>query len=104
MYLRKPRKFFTKALRKAIMLRFKLRNSFLKEKYLQSKKACNKQCNICLKMFKKVKKEHYQNISLSEITDSKKFWKTARSLFGNKAKTNQKTHLIEKNILVTSDV
>ena len=53
-------------------------------------------------MVKKAKKEHYQNISLSEITDNK-FWKTVRPLFGNKVKTNQKINLIEKNVFVTSD-
>ena len=38
----------------AIMLRFRLRNSFLKEKYLKSKKAYNKQRNIwAKKLFKK---------------------------------------------------
>ena len=95
--------FVTKALRKAIMLRSRLRNIFLKEKSLESKKAYNKQRNICVKMVKKAKKEHYQNISLSEITDNKKFWKTISPLFGNKVKTNQKINLIEKNVLVTSD-
>ena len=54
-------------------------------------------------MVKKSKKEHYQNISLSEILDNKKFWKTVDSLFGNKVKTNQKINLIGKNALVTSD-
>ena len=95
--------FVTKALRKAIMLRSRLRNIFLKEKSLESKKAYNKLRNICVKMVKKAKKEHYQNISLSEITDNKKFWKTVSPLFGNKVKTNQKFNLIEKNVLVTSD-
>ena len=73
--------FVTKALRKAIMLRSRLRNIFLKEKSLESKKAYNKQRNIYVKMVKKAKKEHYQNISLSEITYNKKFWKTVSPLF-----------------------
>ena len=55
-------------------------------------------------MVKITKKEHFQNINLSEITDNKKFWKTVSPLFGNKVKTNQKINLIEKNVLVTSDV
>ena len=38
----------TKSLRKAIMLRSRLRNIFLKEKSLVSKKAYNKQRNICV--------------------------------------------------------
>ena len=81
------------------MLRYKLRYIFLKEKSLESKKAYNEQRNICVKMVKKTKKEHFQNISLSEITDSKKFWKTVSTLFGNKVKTNQKINLIEKYVL-----
>ena len=92
--------FVTKALQKSIILRSRLRNIFLKEKALESN---NKQRNICVKMVKKSKKEHYQNISLSEITDNKKFWKTVDPLFGNKVKTNQKINLIGKNALVTSD-
>ena len=85
------------------MLRSRLRKVFLKEKCLESKKAYNKQRNIYVKTVKNAKKEHYQNISLSEITDNKKFWKTVSPLFGNKVKANQKTNLIEKTLLVTSD-
>ena len=48
--------FVTKALRKAIMLRSKLWNIFLKEKSLESKKAYNKQHKICVKIVKKAKK------------------------------------------------
>ena len=55
-------------------------------------------------MVKITKKEHFQNINLSEITDNKKFWKTVSPLFGNKVKTNQKINLTEKNILFASDV
>ena len=55
-------------------------------------------------MVKKTKKQHFQNISLSEITDNKKFWKIASLLFGNKVKASQKINLIEKNVLGTSDV
>ena len=86
------------------MLRSRLWNIFLKEKSLMSKKAYNKQRNICVSMVKKVKKEHFQNINLSEITDNKKFWKTVSPLFGNIVKTNQQINLIEKNVLGTSDV
>ena len=83
------------------MLRSRLRNIFLKEKSLESKKAYNKQRNICVKMVKKAKKEHYQNISLSEITDNKKFWKTLSPLFDNKVKTNQKIITSDEEIAKT---
>ena len=80
-----------------------LRSRLRKKKNLGNLKGFNKQHNICIKMVKKAKKEHYQNISLSEITCNKKFWKTISPLFGNKVKTNQKINLIEKNALVTLD-
>lgn len=68
--------FDTKSLRKAIMLRSRVWNFFLKEKSLKSKKAYNKQRNICVSIVKKSKKENFQNINLSEIPDNKKLWKT----------------------------
>ena len=103
-YIRANREsFVTKDLRKTIMLRSRLPNIFFKEKSLGSKKAYNKQRNICVKMVKKTKKEHFQNINLSEIAYNKKFWKTASPLFDNKIKTNQKINLTEKKLLVTSD-
>ena len=67
--------FFIKSLQKAIILRSSpsLWNIFLKEKSLESKKAYIKQRNICVSMVKEVKKEHFQKINLSKITDNKKF-------------------------------
>ena len=91
--------FVTKGLREAILIRSRLRNIFLKEKSLEYKNAYNRQHNICAQMVKKANKEHFQNISLSEISDSRTFWKTVSPLFGNKVKTNQKINLIEKKII-----
>ena len=82
--------FVTKDLQKALMLRSRLQNIFLKERSLESKKAHKKQRNNLFKMVKKAKRVHFQNIILSEITDNKKFWKAVSPLFGNKVKTNQK--------------
>ena len=81
-------------LRKSVMLRPRLWNIFLKEKSVESKKAYNKQRNICISMVKKAKKVYFQNINSSGITDKKKFWTTVSSLFGNKVKTNHKVNLI----------
>ena len=63
---------------------------------MKFKNAYNKQRNICAKMVKKAKKEYFQNINLSKITDNKKFWKTVRPLLSNKVKTNHKINLTEK--------
>ena len=59
--------FVTNGLRKAIMLRSGLWNTFLKQKSLGSKKAYSKQRIISVSMVKKAKKERFQNINPSEI-------------------------------------
>ena len=46
-------KFVTKEVSKAIMLRTKLRNKFLKKKTLESRAKYNKQRNICVSLIKK---------------------------------------------------
>ena len=75
-----------------IMLRSRLRYSFLKEKYLKSKKIYNKQRNICVKILKKSKERTLsKKINLSEITENKKFWKTVSPYFGNKVKPTIKS-------------
>ena len=36
---------------------------------------------------KKAKKDYHENIDLSNLADSIKFWKTVRSIFGSKIKS-----------------
>ena len=49
-------KFVTKEVSKAIMLRTKLRNKFLKKKTLEPRAKYNKRRNICVSLIKKAKK------------------------------------------------
>ena len=79
-------KFVTKELSKAIMLRSKLRNQFLKTKTQESKLKCNKQRNLCVSITRKAKRSYYKNLDLKDITDSKKLWATVKPLFSNKMK------------------
>ena len=59
-------KFLTKELSKAVMLRSKLRKRFLKDITEESRCKYKKQ---------KAKKDYYENIEISSLTDSNKFWK-----------------------------
>ena len=54
--------FMTKSLRKAIMLRSKFRNKFLKEKIEESKSLYNKQRNICVSLLRKTKINYYAQL------------------------------------------
>ena len=76
-------KFVTKDLSKAIMLRTKLRNQFLKKRTLQARTKYNKQRNICVSLVKKAKRNYYENLDLKDINDNKKFWATVKPLFSN---------------------
>ena len=53
--------FITKALRKEIMHRSRLRNKFLRERTNESKIAYNKQRNICVRLLSKTKRDYFAN-------------------------------------------
>ena len=78
--------FVTKELSKAIMLRSKLRNQFLKTRTQEPKINYNKQRNLCVSITRKSKRSYYENLNLKHITESNKFWVTVKLLFCNKKK------------------
>ena len=51
--------FITKALRKEIMHRSRLRNKFLRERTNESKFSSNKQRNICVSLLRKTKRDYW---------------------------------------------
>ena len=93
-------KFVTKERSKAIMLRSKLRKLFLKDKTEESGRKCKKQRNACVYLLKKAKKNCYENIDISNLTDSNKFWKTVRLNFGSKIKSKNSIILVEDTKII----
>ena len=71
-----------KEIHKAIMVRSRLRNKFLKEKTAFSREAYNKQRNYCVKLIRESKIKYFSNVK--NITDDKNFWKTVGSNFSSK--------------------
>ena len=65
--------FINKSLSKAIMVRTKLRNIFLKNRIEENKINYNKQKNLCVTFLRKCKREYYQNLSIENICDNIKF-------------------------------
>ena len=74
-------KFISKELSKEIMLRSKLRNKFLKDKTDEARTKYRKQRNICVHLLRRAKRNYYNDLDLSNVTDNRKFWKTIRPLF-----------------------
>ena len=95
--------FMTKELRKAIMVRSKLKNKFNKIKTDESKLMYNKQRNKCTSLLRKTKKNYFNRLNPSVITDNKKFWKIIKPLFSEKCFTNENITLIEKNEIIEDD-
>ena len=95
-------KFVTKDVSKAIMLRTKLRNQFLKKRTLEARIKYNKQRNICVSLVKKAKRNYYKNLDLNEINDNKSA--TVKPLFSNKIKSADNIFLDESGEIIRNEV
>ena len=95
--------FMNKNLKKAFMTRSRMRNNFLKNKTKENKEIYNKQRNYCVSLVRKEKKNFYQNIDTSKITDNKTFWKTVKPLFSNKTISSDKMTLIKDDNIISEN-
>ena len=86
-----------KTLRKAIMKRSKIRNTFNKKRSSENWQNYKRQRNICSNILKSTKKIPFETLNINEITDNRKFWKTIKLFFTDKCKTGNNNILTEKN-------
>ena len=93
--------FMTKGLRKAIMLRTKLRNKFNKERTTLSNVAYKRQRNLCTSLVKTAKREYYGN--LNPAVDNKQFWRTVKPFFSDKVMTSENITLFENGDILEDD-
>ena len=91
-------------LNQTIMVRSKHRDKFLKLKTEENRLAYAKQRNYCVKLLKQKKRQYFENLNLSSITDNKLFWKTVSPLFiEKKGSRNNKITLVEVGKVLTDD-
>ena len=95
--------FTTKELRKAIMHRSKLKNTYNKNKNDESHKAYKRQRNRCVKLLRNAKNSYFRNIDLSNLTDNRKFWKAIKPVFADKIQTAPSITLEENGELISDD-
>ena len=93
----------TKALRKAIIKRPELASKYQKTKNNEDYSKYKKQEFFCSKLYKRERKNFYNNLSIEEITDNKKFWKTIKPLFSEKNNTFKKITLLEEQSIISDD-
>ena len=96
--------FMTKALRKAMMHRKRLRNRYIKSRTEENLKAFKKQRNFCLKLLRRTKSDYYRNLDLGDVTDNRKFWNTVKPVFSNEERTTSSITLIEDGNMITEDL
>ena len=93
----------TTSLRKAIMRRSALENKFYKNNTTENNKAYKKHKNYCSRLYKKVRKKHYADVNLSNITDNRKFWKTIKPFLSNKGQSQQNIITVDSEKIYSND-
>ena len=95
--------FMNKNLFKAIMLRSKFRNIFLKNRTEENRRNYSKQRNLCATLLRKSKREYFGILDEKKICDNKKFWSVVKPLLSNKVVSNENITLPENNNIVEND-
>ena len=85
------------------MHRTRLRNTFLRNRSNEHKRKHSKQRNYWVSLLRKNKNNYYSNLNEKKITDSKTFWKTVKPFLSDKAPSDEKITLIEKDKIIKTD-
>ena len=84
------------------MIRSKLKNKYIKfkteEMHIPYKK--NKEI-IALSLLRKIKRDFYENLNPSLITDNKTFWKQVRPFFSDRTPMNRNITLLEGDKIIS---
>ena len=79
----------SKTLRKAIMERSKLRNTFSKKGSSENWQNYKRHCNTCSYILKSTKKSFFGDLNINEKLDNKKFLKTVKPFLTDKCTNSQ---------------
>ena len=96
--------FITRALRKAIVLRSRLRNRHNKSRTAENWNSFRKQRNRCVKFFRQAKKDYYSKLDINLVTDNRKFWKTVKPALSDKCQSNNKIVLVKDDEIISDDI
>ena len=80
--------FMNRTLRKAFMLRSRLKNRYNKNRSADNWDAFRRQRNFCVKLSRKVKRDFYNQLDISEVTDKKNFGRLSNLLIRIRALQN----------------
>ena len=95
--------FMTRALRKAVMLRSRLKNKHSNSRTVENWNNFRKQRNRCVKLFRQAKKDYCNKLDINLVTDNRKFWKTVKPALSDKCQSNNKIVLVEDDEIIFDD-
>ena len=95
--------FMSKALRKAVMHRPKLKNIYNNSRTEGNWENYKKQRNVCVNLLRKTKTEYFKKLNVKNLSENRKFWKTIKPFFSNKSLNSNKLMLKENNRLITEE-
>ena len=95
--------FMNRTLRKAFMLRTTLKNRYNKNRSADNWDAFRRQRNFCVKLSRKVNRDFYNQLDISEVTDNKKFWKTVKPFISDKSSSKSRITLIEDGKIMSNE-
>ena len=85
------------------MTRSRLRDRYLKHPNVANRNAYKKHRNFCVRLFKKEKKNYYENLDINKFTEKKSFWKAIKHLFTKKQIFHNNITLVENNIILVEN-
>ena len=95
--------FINRTLCNAFMLRTRLKNRYNKNRTADDWDAFRRQRDFCVKLSRKVKRDFYNQLDISEVTDNKKFWKTVKPFISDKSSSKSRITLIEEGKIMSND-
>ena len=94
--------FMTKSLRKAIMLRSRLKNNFNKV-LMKTGTIVRSKGIFFVKLLPQTKEKCFSDINVTSISDNKKFWKSIKLFFPNKGLNTNNMMPVEENKIVRKE-
>ena len=95
--------FLNKRLRKEIMIRSRKRNIYNKDPTAYHWNQYRIQRNKCLSLIRKAKKDYYHSLSMKTLSNQRKFWKTVRPIFSEKAYAEKISSIINDGDIITDN-
>ena len=95
--------YMTKTLRKAIMTRSRLKNTYHKIPTSSNWKIYKNQRNLCVTLNRKTKQAFFSNLDCKNPQTLKNFWEYSRPYFTDKVKSSSKIILLEGDKIVSKN-